>query len=85
MYNLFQLVHAMYEYRSLLITTNKDFTAFLAEIGSVRVAIDTMSNNNGFFREKDRPWTCRKWISFWRKWIIVHKKRMSYSFIYRFL
>ena len=28
MYNLFQLVHAMYEYRSLLITTNKDFTAW---------------------------------------------------------
>jgi len=25
-YNLFQLVHAMYEYRSLIITTNKDFT-----------------------------------------------------------
>ncbi|MCP4410418.1 MAG: ATP-binding protein [Gammaproteobacteria bacterium] len=28
MYNLFQLIHAMYEYRSLLITTNKDFTAW---------------------------------------------------------
>lgn len=25
-YNLFQLVHAMYEYRSMIITTNKDFT-----------------------------------------------------------
>ena len=26
MYNLFQLINAMYEYRSLMITTNKDFT-----------------------------------------------------------
>ena len=26
MYNLFQLVHAMYEYRSLIITSNKEFT-----------------------------------------------------------
>ncbi|OPL11179.1 MAG: ATP-binding protein [delta proteobacterium ML8_D] len=26
MYNLFQLINAMYEYRSLIITTNKDFT-----------------------------------------------------------
>lgn len=25
-YNLFQLIHSMYEYRSLIITTNKDFT-----------------------------------------------------------
>lgn len=28
MYNLFQLINAMYEYRSLIITTNKDFTAW---------------------------------------------------------
>lgn len=26
MYNMFQLINAMYEYRSLIITTNKDFT-----------------------------------------------------------
>jgi len=26
MYNLFQLIHAMYEYRSLIITSNKEFT-----------------------------------------------------------
>jgi len=26
MYNLFQLINAMYEYRSVIITTNKDFT-----------------------------------------------------------
>jgi len=26
MYNLFQLINAMYEYRSLIVTTNKDFT-----------------------------------------------------------
>ena len=26
MYNIFQLINAMYEYRSLMITTNKDFT-----------------------------------------------------------
>ena len=26
-YNLFQLVNALYEYRSVIITTNKDFTA----------------------------------------------------------
>jgi DNA replication protein DnaC len=25
-YNLFQLIHALYEYRSIIITTNKDFT-----------------------------------------------------------
>ena len=25
-YNVFQLIHSMYEYRSLIITTNKDFT-----------------------------------------------------------
>lgn len=25
-YNLFQLIHSMYEYRSIIITTNKDFT-----------------------------------------------------------
>jgi DNA replication protein DnaC len=25
-YNLFQLIHALYEYRSIVITTNKDFT-----------------------------------------------------------
>ncbi len=28
MYNLFQLINAMYEYRSLIITTNKDFTGW---------------------------------------------------------
>lgn len=28
MYNLFQLVNAMYEHRSLIITTNKDFTSW---------------------------------------------------------
>ena len=28
MYNLFQLINAMYEYRSLIITTNKDFTSW---------------------------------------------------------
>ncbi|WP_294053686.1 ATP-binding protein, partial [Thiolapillus sp.] len=27
-YNLFQLVNALYEYRSVIITTNKDFTAW---------------------------------------------------------
>ena len=26
MYNLFQLIHGMYEYRSIILTTNKDFT-----------------------------------------------------------
>jgi len=28
MYNPFQLINAMYEYRSLIITTNKDFTSW---------------------------------------------------------
>ena len=28
MYNLFQLINAMYEHRSLIITTNKDFTSW---------------------------------------------------------
>ena len=28
MFNLFQLINAMYEYRSLIITTNKDFTSW---------------------------------------------------------
>lgn len=28
MYNLFQLINAMYEHRSLILTTNKDFTAW---------------------------------------------------------
>ena len=28
MYNLFQLINAIYEYRSLIITTNKDFTSW---------------------------------------------------------
>lgn len=28
MYNLFQLINALYEYRSLIITTNKDFTSW---------------------------------------------------------
>ncbi|SHG30973.1 IstB-like ATP binding protein, partial [Desulfacinum infernum DSM 9756] len=27
-YNLFQLVNALYEYRSVIITTNKEFTAW---------------------------------------------------------
>ncbi len=27
-YNLFQLVHSLYEYRSLILTTNKDFTSW---------------------------------------------------------
>ena len=39
MYNLFQLVHAMYEYRSLLITTNKDFTAWGAFFADDNVAV----------------------------------------------
>jgi len=26
MYNLFQLIHGCYEYRSIILTTNKDFT-----------------------------------------------------------
>ena len=28
MYNLFQLINAMYEHRSLILTTNKDFTSW---------------------------------------------------------
>lgn len=27
-YNLFQLINALYEYRSIILTTNKDFTAW---------------------------------------------------------
>ena len=39
MYNLFQLINAMYEHRSLIITTNKDFTSWHAFFFDDNVAV----------------------------------------------
>jgi len=42
MYNLFQLINAMYEYRSLIITTNKDFTNWSDFFLEDNVAVPTV-------------------------------------------
>jgi len=52
MYNLFQLIHAMYEYRSLIITTNKDFTAwgeFFAEDNVAVPIVDRIIHHSHIF------------------------------------
>ena len=51
-YNLFQLVNALYEYRSVIITTNKDFTAwgeFFADDNVVVPIVDRLIHHSHIF------------------------------------
>ena len=51
-YNLFQLVNALYEYRSVIITTNKDFTAkgeFFADDNVAAPIVDRLIHHSHIF------------------------------------
>ena len=51
-YNLFQLVNALYEYRSVIITTNKDFTAwgdFFADDNVAVPIVDRLIHHSHIF------------------------------------
>ena len=52
-YNLFQLVHSLYEYRSIVLTTNKDFTdwgEFFAEDQVAVPVIDRIIHHSHIFK-----------------------------------
>jgi len=52
MYNLFQLIHGMYEYRSIILTTNKDFTnwgEFFADDNVAIPIIDRLIHHSHIF------------------------------------
>jgi DNA replication protein DnaC len=53
-YNLFQLINALYEYRSIILTTNKDFTQLLKRCAAKSVKILLFIKKYHIFIEKLR-------------------------------
>ena len=52
MYNLFQLINSLYEYRSIILTTNKDFTnwgEFFADDNVAVPIVDRLIHHSHIF------------------------------------